>query len=142
MKVSHLCYNIVYHSMNESLNCTLGRHSGHTGSRQHRVCLMAGDTVARSVNKFIYIRVGGQIRWIYPPLNKPKTLCTRRQSGLRGQVRFQFITSVLPDRLKEKINLARARWSSLVDKPCRATRLRVVDIPQVFHSPPEQVCNA
>jgi hypothetical protein len=35
---------------------------------------MAGDTVARSVNKFIYIRVGGQIRWIYPPLNKPKTL--------------------------------------------------------------------
>lgn len=36
---------------------------------------MAGDTVARSVNKFIYIRVGGQIRWIYPPLNKPKSLC-------------------------------------------------------------------
>jgi hypothetical protein len=35
---------------------------------------MAGDTVARSVNKFIYIRVGRQIRWIYPPLNKPKTL--------------------------------------------------------------------
>jgi tetratricopeptide (TPR) repeat protein len=35
---------------------------------------MAGDTVARSVSKFIYIRVGGQIRWIYPPLNKPKTL--------------------------------------------------------------------
>jgi hypothetical protein len=35
---------------------------------------MAGDTVARSVHKFIYIRVGGQIRWIYPPLNKPKTL--------------------------------------------------------------------
>jgi hypothetical protein len=35
---------------------------------------MAGDTVARSVPKFIYIRVGGQIRWIYPPLNKPKTL--------------------------------------------------------------------
>jgi hypothetical protein len=35
---------------------------------------MAGDTVARSVIKFIYIRVGGQIRWIYPPLNKPKTL--------------------------------------------------------------------
>ena len=32
MKVSHLCYNIVYHSMNESLNCTLGRHSGHTAS--------------------------------------------------------------------------------------------------------------
>ncbi|UYN87606.1 MAG: hypothetical protein KIT51_04925 [Cyclobacteriaceae bacterium] len=41
---------------------------------QHQVCLMAGDTVARSVSKFIYIRVGGQIRWIYPPLNKPKTL--------------------------------------------------------------------
>jgi hypothetical protein len=35
---------------------------------------MAGDTVARSVTKFIYIRVGGQIRWIYPPLNKPKSL--------------------------------------------------------------------
>ncbi|UYN87671.1 MAG: hypothetical protein KIT51_05265 [Cyclobacteriaceae bacterium] len=35
---------------------------------------MAGDTVASSVNKFIYIRVGGKIRWIYPPLNKPKTL--------------------------------------------------------------------
>lgn len=41
---------------------------------QHQVCLMAGDTVARSVSKFIYIRVGGQIWWIYPPLNKPKTL--------------------------------------------------------------------
>jgi len=35
---------------------------------------MAGDRVARSVNKFIYIRVGGQILRIYPPLNKPKTL--------------------------------------------------------------------
>ncbi|MBX2956296.1 MAG: hypothetical protein KF846_09075 [Cyclobacteriaceae bacterium] len=42
--------------------------------RQHQVCLMAGDTVARSVSKFMYIRVGGQIRWIYPPLNKPKSL--------------------------------------------------------------------
>jgi len=71
-----------------------------------------------------------------------QTLCTRRQNGLRGQERFQFITSVLPDRLKEKINLARARWSSLVDKSCRATWLQVVDIPQVFHWPPEQVCNA
>jgi hypothetical protein len=37
---------------------------------------MAGDTVARSVIKFIYIRVGGQILRIYPPLNKPNTLCT------------------------------------------------------------------
>ena len=55
---------------------------------------------------------------------------------------FQFITSVLPDRLKEKIHLARARWSSLVDKSYRATSLQVVDIPQVNHSPPEQVCNA
>jgi len=44
--------------------------------------------------------------------------------------------------LKEKVNLARARWSSLVDKPCRATWLQVVDIPQVNHSPPGQVCNA
>jgi hypothetical protein len=43
-------------------------------SCQHRVCLMAGDRVARSVIKFIYIRVGGQILRIYPPLNKPKTL--------------------------------------------------------------------
>jgi hypothetical protein len=47
----------------------VGRHYS-----QHRVCLMVGDRVARSVSKFIYIRVGGQIRWIYPPLNKPKTL--------------------------------------------------------------------
>jgi hypothetical protein len=39
---------------------------------------MAGDTVARSVVKFIYIRVGRQIRWIYPPLNKPKTLGASR----------------------------------------------------------------
>jgi hypothetical protein len=39
---------------------------------------MAGDTVARSVNKFIYIRVGGQILRIYPPLNKPKTLAPIR----------------------------------------------------------------
>ena len=62
--------------------------------------------------------------------------------GSGGQERFQFITSVLPDRLKEKIHLARARWSSLVDKPCRATRLRVVDIPQVYHSSPRQICNA
>jgi hypothetical protein len=45
---------------------------------------MAGDRVARSVNKFIYIRVGGQIRWIYPPLNKPKTLPTMRPH--RGKV--------------------------------------------------------
>jgi len=39
---------------------------------------MAGDTVARSVNKFIYIRIGGQILWIYPPLNKPKPLVAMR----------------------------------------------------------------
>jgi len=39
---------------------------------------MAGDTVARSFSKFIYIRVGGQILRIYPPLNKPKTLGARR----------------------------------------------------------------
>jgi hypothetical protein len=69
-------------------------------------------------------------------------LCTRRQNGLRGQKQFQFITFVLPDRLKEKINLARARWSSLVDRPCRATALQIVDIPQVNQSPPRQVCNA
>jgi hypothetical protein len=37
---------------------------------------MAGDTVARSFNFFITFGVGGQIRWIYPPLNKPKTLGT------------------------------------------------------------------
>jgi hypothetical protein len=34
---------------------------------------MAGDTVARSVSKFIYIRVRGQITRIDPPLNKSKT---------------------------------------------------------------------
>lgn len=38
-------------------------------SAQHRVCLMAGDTVARSVSKFIYIRVGGQIL-LSRPLHK------------------------------------------------------------------------
>ena len=43
---------------------------------------------------------------------------------------------------ERKNKFGRARWSSLVDKPCRATRLRVVDIPQVNHSPPEHVCNA
>jgi hypothetical protein len=48
--------------------------------RQHQVCLMAGDTVARSVSKFIYIRVCGQIRWIYPPLNKPKTLAVIKRA--------------------------------------------------------------
>jgi hypothetical protein len=52
-------------------------------SAQHQVCLMAGDTVARSVNKFIYIRVGGQIRWIYPPLNKPKTLAAIPSGQIR-----------------------------------------------------------
>jgi hypothetical protein len=34
---------------------------------QHRVNLMAGDCVARSVNKFNYIRIGGAI-----PLNEPQ----------------------------------------------------------------------
>jgi hypothetical protein len=34
---------------------------------------VASDIVARSVNKFIYIRASGQILQIYPPLNKPKT---------------------------------------------------------------------
>jgi hypothetical protein len=53
-------------------------------SRQQRVCLMAGDTVARSVNKFSYIRVGGQILGIYPPLNKPKTLWARLEKISRG----------------------------------------------------------
>jgi len=43
-------------------------------SRQHRVCLMAGDTVARSVSKFIYIRVGGQILRIYPPLKQTQNV--------------------------------------------------------------------
>jgi hypothetical protein len=45
---------------------------------------MAGDTVAHSVSKIIYIRVGGQIRWIYPPLNKPKTLAVRRKKNEKG----------------------------------------------------------
>jgi hypothetical protein len=35
---------------------------------------MACDRVTCSVYKFNYIRVGGQILRIYPPLNKPKTL--------------------------------------------------------------------
>ena len=37
-----------------------------------------------------------------PATAQAQTLCTRRQSVLRGQVRFQFITSELPDMLKEK----------------------------------------
>ncbi|UYN87582.1 MAG: hypothetical protein KIT51_04805 [Cyclobacteriaceae bacterium] len=53
---------------------------------------MAGDTVARSVNKFIYIRVGGQIRWIYPPLNKPKTLAARHMKFLT--IVFLFTVSI------------------------------------------------
>jgi len=44
---------------------------------------MAGDTVTRSVSKFIYIRLGGQIIRIYPPLNKPKTL-----AAMGGQSEF------------------------------------------------------
>jgi len=33
--------------------------------------------------------------------HKHRSLCTRRQNGLRGRVQFQFITSVLPDMLKK-----------------------------------------
>ncbi|UYN87579.1 MAG: hypothetical protein KIT51_04790 [Cyclobacteriaceae bacterium] len=57
---------------------------------------MAGDRVARSVSKFIYIRVGGQIRWIYPPLNKPKTLGAMRPDRMRLQliiIIFGLLTS-------------------------------------------------
>jgi hypothetical protein len=57
--------------------------STETHGWQHQVCLMAGDRVARSISKFIYIRVGGQIRWIYPPLNKPKTLAAIFKRHLR-----------------------------------------------------------
>jgi hypothetical protein len=35
---------------------------------------MAGDRVARSVGKFIYIRVGGQILRIYPPLKQTQNV--------------------------------------------------------------------
>jgi hypothetical protein len=78
---------------------------------QHRVCLMAGDSVARSIPKFIYIRVGGQIRWIYPPLNKPKTLAVslldrkkmskKKRLRLRGKellvhYSFSFLILLLP----------------------------------------------
>jgi len=52
---------------------------------------MAGDTVARSVNKFIYIRVGGQIRWIYPPLNKPKTLVAMRLGTITTDIKNEKI---------------------------------------------------
>jgi hypothetical protein len=64
---------------------------------QHRVCLMAGDTVAHSFSFFITFGVGGQIRWIYPPLNKPKTLAVtllttvlkfNRQTNERTSQRF------------------------------------------------------
>jgi len=52
---------------------------------------MAGDTVARSVNKFIYIRVGGQIRWIYPPLNKPKTLSLSVNRQTNNNMTMKFL---------------------------------------------------
>jgi hypothetical protein len=42
---------------------------------------MAGDTVARNFSYFITFGVGGQIRWIYPPLNKPKTLAAIFMTG-------------------------------------------------------------
>jgi len=35
---------------------------------------MATDSGTRSIPKTIYIRVGEQICWIYPPLNKHNTL--------------------------------------------------------------------
>jgi hypothetical protein len=63
-------------------------------SPQHQVCLMAGDTVARSVNKFTYIRVGGQIRWIYPPLNKPKTLAVIGPGQLSHQAGDALLTEI------------------------------------------------
>ena len=125
-------------------------------SYQQCVCAMAGFATVLNI-RFHYIHLSqatsrnwSGLTFRFAPFSSPpipatsqtRTLCTRRQNGLRGQERFQFITSVLPDRLKEKIHLARARWSSLVDKSCRATSLQVVDIPQVFDSPPEQVCNA
>jgi hypothetical protein len=37
---------------------------------------MAGDTVARSVSKFIYIRVGGQILPDLSATKQTQTLCT------------------------------------------------------------------
>jgi len=57
-----------------------------------------------------------------------------------GTVSVYYVNTT--GQVERKINLARARWSSLVDISCRATSLQVVDIPQVNHSPPEQVCNA
>jgi hypothetical protein len=68
---------------------------------------MAGDRVARSVSKFIYIRVGGQILRIYPPLNKPKTLCTMprgQSSGHRALAHLLAAHSIAtPKQAKEPI---------------------------------------
>jgi len=41
--------------MNESLNCTLGRHSGHTNYRQQEVCAITGFGVLITFVFFIYI---------------------------------------------------------------------------------------
>ena len=61
-----------------------------------------GDVYVKSFIFAITFGHGGQIRFQKPATANSQTLCTRRQNGIRGQARFQFITLVLPDRLKEK----------------------------------------
>ena len=91
-------------------------------SAQQRVYVSCGGPLPMSGTFLNFASVSGtKTRFESRSLHKHRSLCTRRQNGLRGQVRFQFITSELPDMLREKINLARARWSSLLDKSCRAT---------------------
>ena len=60
---------------------------------------MAGDTVARSVSKFIYIRVGGQILRIYPPrgqtLNVVRKLKNLTNKKYKSSKKYKMKKSIL-----------------------------------------------
>ena len=78
-------------------------------SAQQRVYVSCGGPLPMSGTFLNFVPVSGkETRFESRSRHKHRSLCTRRQRVLRGQVRFQFITSVLPDRLKKKI------WPALV----------------------------
>src|SRR5690606_2363499 len=73
---------------------------------------------ARSVIKFIYIRVGGQILRIYPPLNKPKSLWPIPWDKMTNEERNFIIEQGLPEELfidanRQSINQIEGKMKSL-----------------------------
>ena len=73
--------------MNESLNCTLGRHSGHTAAHNSMFLQWCRDELVLS---FIFVqrfRFEDRTRLRKGTTAETQTLCTRRQRVLRGQER-------------------------------------------------------